>query len=146
MFLNTVYFNLYQLCNIFCLKYCKRGLFFTKVTDSIVLRDAKACTFTLPLRSYGVVHMVKDHSDSERGNLLPPHGLLFPICQQGFFYVNHPSDGMAHITACVTPIVKQLNGFTMRDRSDDPSHHERMLYHGAKSRFLFAICLFRSEM
>ena len=23
--------------------------------------------------------MVKDHSDSERGNLLPPHGLLFPI-------------------------------------------------------------------
>ena len=23
--------------------------------------------------------MVKDHSDSERGNLLMPHGLLFPI-------------------------------------------------------------------
>ena len=23
--------------------------------------------------------MVKDHSDSEIGNLLPPHGLLFPI-------------------------------------------------------------------
>ena len=23
--------------------------------------------------------MVKDHSDSERGNPLPPHGLLFPI-------------------------------------------------------------------
>ena len=23
--------------------------------------------------------MVKDHSDSERGNQLPPHGLLFPI-------------------------------------------------------------------
>ena len=34
-------------------------------------------TFYLPL--YGVRHMVKDHSDSERGNLLPPHGLLFPI-------------------------------------------------------------------
>ena len=31
------------------------------------------------LRFYGVVHMVKDHSDSERGNPLPPHGLLFPI-------------------------------------------------------------------
>ena len=26
---------------------------------------------------YGVGHMVKDHSDSERGNPLPPHGLLF---------------------------------------------------------------------
>ena len=31
------------------------------------------------LRLYGVGHMVKDHSDSERGNPLPPHGLLFPI-------------------------------------------------------------------
>ena len=28
---------------------------------------------------YGVRHMVKDHSDSEKGNLLPPHGLLFLI-------------------------------------------------------------------
>ena len=27
---------------------------------------------------YGVRHMVKDHSDSEKGNPLPPHGLLFP--------------------------------------------------------------------
>ena len=31
---------------------------------------------TFYLRLYGVGHMVKDHSDSERGNLLPPHGLL----------------------------------------------------------------------
>ena len=28
---------------------------------------------------YGVGHMVKDHLDSEIGNLLPPHGLLFLI-------------------------------------------------------------------
>ena len=28
---------------------------------------------TFYLRLYGVRHMVKDHSDSERGNLLPPH-------------------------------------------------------------------------
>ena len=27
----------------------------------------------------GVEHMVKDHSDSKRGNPLPPHGLLFPM-------------------------------------------------------------------
>ena len=32
---------------------------------------------TFYLRLYGVGHMVKDHSDSERGNLLPPHRLLF---------------------------------------------------------------------
>ena len=29
------------------------------------------------LRLYSIGHMVKDLSDSERGNLLPPHGLLF---------------------------------------------------------------------
>ena len=33
--------------------------------------------FYLPL--YGVRHMAKDHSDSERGNPLPQHGLLFSI-------------------------------------------------------------------
>ena len=34
---------------------------------------------TFYLRLYDVGHMVKDHSDSEIGNPLPPHGLLFPI-------------------------------------------------------------------
>ena len=37
------------------------------------------------LRLYGVGHMVKDHLDSERGNPLPPHGLLFPISSKGSF-------------------------------------------------------------
>ena len=37
-------------------------------------------TFYLCL--YGVRHMVKGHSDSERGNLLSPHGLLFPISRE----------------------------------------------------------------
>ena len=32
---------------------------------------------TFYLQLYGIGHMVKDHSDSERGNLLPPHRLLF---------------------------------------------------------------------
>ena len=40
---------------------------------------------TFYLRLYGVEHMVKDHSDSERGNLLPPHRLLFPISSKGSF-------------------------------------------------------------
>ena len=34
---------------------------------------------TFYLRLYGIRHMVKDYSDSERGNPLPPHGLLFLI-------------------------------------------------------------------
>ena len=38
---------------------------------------------TFHLRLYGVRHMVKDHSDRERGNSLPPHGLLFPISSKG---------------------------------------------------------------
>ena len=40
---------------------------------------------TFYLRLYGVGHMVKNHSDSERGNPLPPHGLLFPISSKGTF-------------------------------------------------------------
>ena len=36
--------------------------------------------------------MVKDHSDTERGNPLPPHGLHFLIGSKGFFYMHHPID------------------------------------------------------
>ena len=40
---------------------------------------------TFYLRLYGVRHMVKDHTDSERRNPLPSHGLLFPINSKGSF-------------------------------------------------------------
>ena len=40
---------------------------------------------TFYLRLYGVRHMVKDHSDSEGGNPLPPYGLLFPTSSKGCF-------------------------------------------------------------
>ena len=45
---------------------------------------------TFYLRLYGVRHMVKDHSDIERGNPLPPYGLLFPISSKGSFICNIP--------------------------------------------------------
>ena len=45
------------------------------------------------LRLYGVRHMVKDHSDSEKGNLLPPHRLLFPISSKGSFICTIPQTG-----------------------------------------------------
>ena len=48
-----------------------------------VLFNEALNTFYLWL--YGVRHMVKDHSDSERGNLLLPHGLLFPLNNKGSF-------------------------------------------------------------
>ena len=48
---------------------------------------------TFYLQLYGVRHMVKDHSDSERGNLLPPHGLLVPISNKGSFICIIPQTG-----------------------------------------------------
>ena len=48
---------------------------------------------TFYLRLYGVGHMVKDHSDSERGNPLPPHGLLFPINSKRSFICTIPQTG-----------------------------------------------------
>ena len=97
------------------------------VKEGNVLFNDAFNTFYLPL--YGVRHMVKDHSDSGRGNLLLPHRL-----QQGFFYMHHPTDRMAHTTAFVTPVVEHWLELEiaqwvhpMKDRSDDPSHHERTL-------------------
>ena len=48
---------------------------------------------TFYLRLYGVRHMVKDHLDSERGNPLPPHGLLFSINSKGSFLCTIPQTG-----------------------------------------------------
>ena len=83
---------------------------------------------------YMASDMVKDNSDSESGNPLPPHGLLFPISSKRFFYMHHPTDRITHNMAFVTPVVEQWLDreiaqwvHTMKDRSDDPSHHERTL-------------------
>ena len=41
---------------------------------------------TFYLHLYSTENIVKNHSDSERGNLLSPlHGLLFPISSKGSF-------------------------------------------------------------
>ena len=79
---------------------------------------------TFYLRLYGVRHMVKDHSDSRKGNPLPPHRLLFPINSKGSFICTIPQ----------TPVVEHwlerdiaLWLHPMKDQSDDPSHHERTL-------------------
>ena len=77
--------------------------------------------------------MVKDHSDSERGNLLPPHRLLFPISSKGsFISSSHRQDNTYH-SFCYTSrgaLAQTRNSSwvdPMKDRSDDPSHHERTL-------------------
>ena len=48
---------------------------------------------TFYLRLYGVRHMVKDHSDSEKGNPLSPHRLLFTIISKGSFICTIPQTG-----------------------------------------------------
>ena len=75
------------------------------------------------LRLYGVRHMVKDNSDSEKGKLLLPHRLLLSISSKGSF-----------TTAFITPVVehwlvREIAQWVhpMKDRSDDPSHHKRTL-------------------
>ena len=45
---------------------------------------------TFYLRLYGVRHMVKDYSHSEKGNLLLPHRLLFLINSKGSFICTIP--------------------------------------------------------
>ena len=48
---------------------------------------------TFYLRLYDVRHMVKNHSDWERGNPLTPHRLLFPISSKGSFICIIPQTG-----------------------------------------------------
>ena len=57
---------------------------------SVLFNDALN---TFYLRLYGVRHMVKDHSDSEKGNPLPPHRLLFPIRSKDAFICIIPQTG-----------------------------------------------------
>ena len=78
--------------------------------------------------------MVKDHSDSEKGNPLPPHRLLLSINSKGYFIYTIP-DRIAHTTAFVTPVVEHWPEreiaqwvHPMKDQFGDPSHHERTLY------------------
>ena len=52
---------------------------------------------TLYSQLYGIRYMVKDHSDSERGSLLLPHGLLFLISSVFFIYASsHRQDSTYH--------------------------------------------------
>ena len=53
---------------------------------------------TFHLWLYGIIHMVKDHSDSERGNPLLPHGLFFLISSKSSFIciTPHRQDNTYH--------------------------------------------------
>ena len=68
--------------------------YLTRKEGNVLFNDALN---TFYLRLYGVRHMVKDHSDSEKGNPLPPHWLLFPISSKGSLYASpHKQDNTYH--------------------------------------------------
>ena len=110
------------------------------VADKVWIQQRRKEMFYLTTHSthfilwlYGVGHMVKDHSDSERGNLLPPHGLCFPISSKCSLICIIP-DRIIHTMVFVTPAVehwleREITQWVhpMKDQSDDPSHHERTL-------------------
>ena len=58
--------------------------------ENVLFNDAIS---TFYFRLCGIRHMVKNHSDSKRGNPLPPHGLLFPISSKGSFICIIPQTG-----------------------------------------------------
>ena len=75
--------------------------------------------------------MIKDHSDSERGNPLLPHRLLFSINSKGYLICTIP-DRIAHTTVFVTPVVehwleREIAQWVhpMKDRSDDKIRYKQ---------------------
>ena len=67
------------------------GFAFNSSKEGNVLFNNALNTFYL--RLYGFRYMVKDHSDSEKGNPLLPHGLLFSINSKGSFICTIPQTG-----------------------------------------------------
>ena len=78
-------------CLIWALFSDNRKPFYNERKGNILFNDALS---TFYLRLYGVRQMVKDHSDSERVNLV-----------QELFYMHHPIDRITHTTAFDTPVV-----------------------------------------
>ena len=85
------------------------NLFITQPSQFIAKQKGRKEMFYLTMHSThfiygynGVGHMVKDHSDSERGNPLPPHGLLFPTNSKVLLYApSHRQDSTYH-SLCYT--------------------------------------------
>ena len=85
---------------------------------------------------YMASDMVKDHSDSEKGNPLPPHKLLLSINSKGSFNMHHPADRITHTTAFVTPIRGALAGTR---NSSMGSPHEESIAHKSRERRLWCV-------
>ena len=80
--LNTFYLQLYGRKEMLYLMMHSTHFIYGYMEGNALFNDALN---TFYLRLNGVGHMVEDQSDSERGNPLLPHGLLFPISSKGSF-------------------------------------------------------------
>ena len=72
-------------------EYLKEGRDMKGRKEGNVLFNDILNTFYLWL--YGIGQMLKDHSNSKRGNPLPPHGLLFLTSSKGYFICTIPQTG-----------------------------------------------------
>ena len=77
--------------------------------------------------------MVKDHTDSERGNPLPPHGLLFSISSKG----SHRHDNTYH-GLCYTRRERERDGDrdreTQKDRERERKRERERIYKRKETR------------
>ena len=95
---------------------------------------------TFYLRLYGDGHMIKDHSDSERGNPLLPHRLLFLNSSKGYFYASSHRQDKTYHSLCYTSrgaLAGTRNSSMGPQWRIDPTTHctmSRRFYHGATSR------------
>ena len=91
MIINIMMMIIIVICRDKILKYSLTKLLFRRKEGRNVLFNDALNTFYL--RLYGVTHMVKHQSDNERGNPLPPHGLLFSVSSKGYIICIIPQTG-----------------------------------------------------
>ena len=108
----------------------------------LLSREGRKEMFYLTTHSTHFIYgyMASDHSDSEKGNPLPPHGLLFPINSKGSFYASsHRQDSTYH-GLCYTSR-EALAG--TRNSSVGSTHRtmSERSYHGDTSRSLSRECI-----
>ena len=96
---------------------------------------------TFYLRFYGLRHMVKDHSDSERGNLLLPHGLLFLISSKCSLLCIIQQTKNTH-TMAFTPVVEHwLEREIAQCRIDPMTHQSYILLQFRTKIILLKMCI-----
>ena len=105
---------------------------FSSKEGNVLFNDALN-TFYIWL--YGVVHMVLDYSESERGNLLPPlYRLLFLISSKGSFICTMPE--VAHTVAFVILVVEHWLEREVAHWMVNPTTHRIIYPYQGRIKFL----------